>query len=64
MPAHKGFQVHIASEGRTLIEHEVVLKNLKDGIAVLTCYIASECGKVSMISFSSPSIDTDTVQMY
>ena len=52
MPTHQGFQVHIASEGRTLIEHDVSLKDLECGTVVLTCYIASVCGKVSKADFS------------
>ncbi|KAI1795911.1 hypothetical protein LXA43DRAFT_938385 [Ganoderma leucocontextum] len=61
MPAHQGFQVHIASEGRALKEYEVVLNPLEGGTSVLTCYIPSECGKEFEVFWREPAMGTDMI---
>ena len=45
MPAHTGFFVHIYSDGQRLKEYDVD-EQAKGRTSIVTCYIASESGKV------------------
>ena len=49
MPAHTGFFVHIYSDGRRLKEYDVDMQ-VKGRTSIVTCYIASESGKVRLSS--------------